>query len=131
MSLQDGGTSTDLAKVRELSDNAWDIGIVSGVLQGIALTSTLLPNQREAITDARKAIKRIEERNQRLVVKVANEKSSAMSQMHGYNEVRLLREGKVWHVWIDGEHVCECCDFTFEAAIGRLKTRLSPNKVQT
>mgnify|MGYP001289191565 CR=1 FL=1 len=43
------------------------------------------------------------------------------------SDVRLLREDKVWHVWIDGEHVCECCDFTFNAAVDRLKARLSPN----
>lgn len=53
--------------VQELSDNAWDIGIVSGVLQGVELTPTLLPNQKEAIADAIKAIKRIQERNHRLV----------------------------------------------------------------
>lgn len=51
----------------ELIDNAWDIGLVSGVLQGVELTTTLLPNQKEAIADARKAIKRIEERNQKAI----------------------------------------------------------------
>ena len=53
--------------IQELSDNAWDIGMVSGVLQGIELTTTLLPNQKEAISAAREAIKRVEERTQKMV----------------------------------------------------------------
>lgn len=48
----------------ELFSNAWDIGLVCGVLQGIELTPTLLPKQKDAIADALKAMKRIEERNQ-------------------------------------------------------------------
>lgn len=43
------------------------------------------------------------------------------------SDVRLYREDNVWHVWIDGEHVAECCDFSFVTALDRLKTRLSPN----
>ena len=54
--------------IKELSDNAWDIGSVSGVLQGIALTPTLLPNQKEAIASALKAINGIGERNRMLVL---------------------------------------------------------------
>lgn len=38
-------------------------------------------------------------------------------------DVRLLREDKVWHVWIDGEHVCECCAFSFDDAVNHLKAR--------
>lgn len=53
---------------------------------------------------------------------------SGRTAHHTLSEVKLLREDKVWHVWIDGEHVCECCDFTFEAAVDRLKVRLSPNR---
>ena len=49
----------------ELMDNSWDIGIVSGVLQGIELTPTLLPNQKKAIAEARKAMERIKERNKK------------------------------------------------------------------
>ncbi len=49
--------------ITEFSDNAWDIGTVSGVLQGIELTTSLLPNQKEAIASARKAIERIQKRN--------------------------------------------------------------------
>ena len=64
----------------ELLDNSWDIGTVSGVLQGIELTTTLLPNQKEAIASARKAIERIQERNQKALEILAhtnppNEKS--------------------------------------------------------
>lgn len=57
-------TKSDLMK---LADNAWDIGTVSGVLQGIEMTPILLPNQKEAIASARKAIERIEARNKRAV----------------------------------------------------------------
>ena len=57
--------------IQQLSDNAWDIGTVSGVLQGIELTPTLLPNQKEAIASARKAIKRIAERNQSAIEALA------------------------------------------------------------
>ncbi len=53
----------EMYSITTLSDNAWDIGTVSGVLQGIELTPTLLPNQKEAIASARNAIKRIEDRN--------------------------------------------------------------------
>ena len=56
----------------ELLDNSWDIGTVSGVLQGIELTTTLLPNQKEAIATARKAIERIQERNQKALEKLAH-----------------------------------------------------------
>ena len=59
-------------KLHELSDNSWDIGMVSGVLQGIALTPSLLPNQKEAIADARKAIERIQTRNQKEIVAITN-----------------------------------------------------------
>lgn len=57
------------------------------------------------------------------------ERPSALAGAHGSatSDVRLLREDNAWHVWIDGEHVCECCDFSFEAAVNRLRTRLSPN----
>lgn len=48
---------------KELNDNARDIGAVSGILLGIELTPTLLPNQKEAIAAARKAISRIQDRN--------------------------------------------------------------------
>lgn len=58
-------------KLRDLSDNAWDIGTVSGVLQGIALTPTLLPNQKEALAKARGAIGRIGARNHASVVAIA------------------------------------------------------------
>ena len=51
-------------KIKELLDNSWDIGLASGVLQGIELTPTLLPNQKEAIADARKALDRVAKRNQ-------------------------------------------------------------------
>lgn len=51
--------------LQELSDNAFDIGTISGVLRGIELTQTLLPNQKQAIADARKALERIEARNKR------------------------------------------------------------------
>ena len=53
--------------ITDLSDNAWDIGMVSGVLRGIALTPTLLPNQREAIEKATEAIERIASHNQNAV----------------------------------------------------------------
>jgi len=68
--IRERESTTPEARVstQELADNSWDIGIVSGVLQGIECTPTLLPNQKEAIADARKAIKRIESRNSRLVV---------------------------------------------------------------
>ena len=56
----------------ELFDNSWDIGTISGVLQGIELTTTLLPNQKEAIANARKAIERIQERNQKALEKLAH-----------------------------------------------------------
>lgn len=55
----------------ELLENAWDIGMISGVLQGIELTPTLLTNQKEAIADARRAIRRIDERNRALVARLA------------------------------------------------------------
>ena len=51
-------------KTKELFNNSWDIGLASGVLQGIELTQTLLPNQKKAIADARKALERVAERNQ-------------------------------------------------------------------
>lgn len=57
--------------IQEISDNAWDIGTVSGVLQGIALTAGLLDKQKEAIAIAIKAIGRIEDRNQRMVEEYA------------------------------------------------------------
>lgn len=67
--------------IQQLFYNAWDIGTVSGVLQGIELTPTLLPNQKEAIASARKAIERIGERNriavEALAVNPHNEKAEA------------------------------------------------------
>ena len=47
--------------IKEIYDNAWDIGIV--VLEGIKLTPTLLAKQKEAIASAKAAIARIGERN--------------------------------------------------------------------
>lgn len=54
-----------MTTVQELSDNAWDIGVVSGVLEGIKLTPALLPKQIEAIDDALKAAARMSKRNRR------------------------------------------------------------------
>ena len=51
-------------KIKELLDNSWDIGLATGVLQGIELTPSLLPNQKQAIADARKALERVAKRNQ-------------------------------------------------------------------
>jgi hypothetical protein len=56
-----------MVNIQDLSDNSYDIGMVSGVLRGVELTPNLLPNQKEAISDARKAILRIEERNKKLI----------------------------------------------------------------
>lgn len=53
--------------IQELSENSWDIGTVSGVLQGLELTTTLLTNQKEAIALARQAIERIGERNKKAI----------------------------------------------------------------
>ena len=64
-----------ILKLQDLLDNSWDAGLVSGVLMGIELTPSLLPNQKEAIANARKAIERICERNQKLVEELAREKS--------------------------------------------------------
>jgi len=55
-------------KVQNLLDNAWDAGLVSGVLSGIEFTPSLLPNQKSAIGEAQKAIERVIERNQRMLV---------------------------------------------------------------
>lgn len=54
--------------LQELYENAWDIGEVSGVLQGIELVATLLPNQKNAIANARQAMQRIGERNKKAVL---------------------------------------------------------------
>lgn len=56
-----------MSKLKELTENAHDIGTVQGVLQGIELTPSLLPNQKEAIADAKKAMERIAERNRKSV----------------------------------------------------------------
>jgi hypothetical protein len=64
--------------LKELTDNAYDIGMVSGVLQGIELTPTLLPNQKEAIADARKAIERIEQRNKQQLGMLKNKINKAV-----------------------------------------------------
>ena len=60
--------------LKDFSDNAWDIGMVSGVLRGIELTPALLPNQQEAIKDAIEAINRIQERNKQQITTEAMKK---------------------------------------------------------
>ncbi len=60
--------------IKDVSDNAYDIGMVEGVLHGIELTATLLPNQKEAIVAALKAIYRIGERHQHAVEQFAKVK---------------------------------------------------------
>lgn len=57
----------------DLAENAYDIGTISGVLKGIELTPTLLPNQKEAIASARKAIERIESRNKAAIEAIKTE----------------------------------------------------------
>jgi len=44
------------------------------------------------------------------------------------SDVRLLREDKVWHVWVDGQHVEECCDFTFDRAVDQVKVRMASTR---
>lgn len=46
-------------KLRDMTENAADIGLVCGVLQGIALTPTLLPHQKQALEKAQEAIQRV------------------------------------------------------------------------
>lgn len=63
--------SASFSKLRDLSDNAGDIGLVSGVLHGISLTPTLLPNQKDALAKAREAIERIRERNRATIISIS------------------------------------------------------------
>ena len=57
---------------QELVENSYDVGTVSGVLQGIELSPSLLPNQKEAILYARQAVGRIEQRNKTWLKELAS-----------------------------------------------------------
>ncbi len=70
--------------LKELVDNSHDIGCVSGVLRGIELTPTLIPNQKDAIAEARKAIDRIEKRN------IESVEAFHAGKLDGINEVKEI-----------------------------------------
>lgn len=59
---------TETMSINELLENSQDIGLACGVLEGIELTPTLLPHQKEAIARALKALERVANRNQAAIL---------------------------------------------------------------
>lgn len=53
--------------LRELSMNAWDIGLVTGVIHAISVNPSILPNQKDGIASAIEAMDRIAFRNKQAV----------------------------------------------------------------